>query len=218
MNPTIDSFFTDPKNLKSALVHRSYCNEHPELESNERLEFLGDSVLSVIISERLYNMLPDVAEGELTSRRSFLVQTKTLAQKSQLLGLDKLLLLSHGEEESGGRSNPGLLANTFEAVLGSMYLEQGLEKCKTYLQYIFPDSELQNITQTKDPKSLLQETVQARGWGTPVYKTLEATGPDHAKVFTMAVFVNGEQTGTGQGNSKQRAETEAALSALKILQ
>lgn len=214
MNPIISSQFIDPANLNRALVHRSYCNEHSKLESNERLEFLGDSVLSVIISERLYILLPNVAEGELTSRRSYLVQTKALAQKSSDLGLDKMLLLSRGEEDSGGRQNPGLLANTFEAVLGSLYLEQGLGKCQDYLLQVFPDSDLLNITQSKDPKSLLQETAQARGWGTPVYKTVNSEGPDHAKTFTMSVALNNQEMGVGQGNSKQRAETEAAVAAL----
>jgi len=217
MNQIIKSLFKDPANLNRSLVHRSYCNEHPKLASNERLEFLGDAVLSIIISERLYKLLPDVAEGELTSRRSYLVQTRTLAQKSVDLGLDKMLLLSRGEEESGGRQNPGLLANTFEAVLGSLYLEQGLDKCQHYLREVFPDAELLNITQSKDPKSLLQETAQAKGWGTPIYKTLKSEGPDHAKTFTMAVVLNGEQKGVGHGNSKQRAETNAAASALSAI-
>lgn len=214
MNPIIKTLFKAEANLTRGLVHRSYCNEHPKLESNERLEFLGDSVLSVIISERLYKLLPSIAEGELTSRRSYLVQTRALAQKSIDLGLDKLLLLSRGEEDSGGRQNQGLLANTFEAVLGSLYLEQGLVACQDYLLQVFPDSELLNITQSKDPKSLLQESAQARGWGTPVYKTISSVGPDHAKTFTMAVILNGEEKGRGTGNSKQRAETEAAIAAL----
>ncbi len=213
-NEIIKTLFKDEANLTRGLVHRSYCNEHPNLESNERLEFLGDAVLSLVISERLYKLLPQVAEGELTSRRSYLVQTRALAQKSIDLGLDKMLLLSRGEEESGGRQNPSLLANTFEAVLGSLYLEQALEKCQAYLAAVFPDEELLNISQSKDPKSLLQEAAQAKGWGTPIYKTISSVGPDHAKTFTIAVILNGKQMGRGTGNSKQRAETEAATAAL----
>ena len=177
---------------KQAFVHRSYVNEHPGSASNERLEFLGDSVLSLIVSTRLYKLLPDIPEGQLTARRSYLVQTSTLAAKAKELGLDKQLLLSAGEEASGGRTNTSLLANTFEAVLGAMYLEKGLPTCEDYLVHIFPDSELLHMSpsQVKDPKSLLQEKAQAQGLGTPQYKTTSITGPDHAREFTVAVSVN----------------------------
>ncbi len=200
--------------FNQALTHKSYCNEHPGRESNERLEFLGDAVLSVIISHRLYKLLPGRPEGELTARRSSLVQTSTLAAKSKLLELDKKLLLSRGEEESGGRSNPSLLANTFEAVLGALYLDRGLVACETYLTDIFPDQELVSQSFVRDPKSLLQEQAQASGWGTPIYTTISAQGPDHAKKFTVSVTVAGKQVGVGLGNSKQRAETAAATSAM----
>lgn len=213
---SISDYFKNKTALDAALIHRSYCNEHPGTPSNERLEFLGDSVLSVIISNRLYLLLPNLSEGELTARRSYLVQTSTLAQKAKLLGLDSQLKLSKGEEDSGGRLNPSLLANTFEAVLGTLFLDSGLENCKKYLTDIFPNEELTTNIETKDPKSKLQELSQAHGWGTPLYVQVSAIGPDHAKKFTVSVTLNKkEYSGTGQ--SKQKAEIDAATIALKYL-
>ncbi len=201
--------------LTHALTHRSYCNEHPERKSsNERLEFLGDSVLSLVTSERLYQLLPESPEGELTNRRSWIVQTGSLAEKAKLLGLDAALLLSKGEEESGGRQNTGLLANTFEAVLGALFLDQGLAKCHEFLVEVFPDEELVTLAQIKDPKSLLQEKIQSQGQTTPVYKIISSTGPDHARQFVVAVFVGDKEIGRGEGTSKQRAESAAAAAAL----
>ena len=217
MTQPVSSFFASADNFESALIHRSYCNEHPGLLSNERLEFLGDAVLSLIISHRLYLLLPSSPEGELTARRSFLVRTPSLAAKSQNLGLDSLLKLSRGEEESGGRANPGLLANTFEAVLGALYLDSGLSVCQEYLHLVFPDSELTGHMTTKDPKSLLQEKSQELGWGTPNYRLLNATGPDHAKHFTVEVSLGSKGQTIGQGKSIQKAETEAAAAALANL-
>ena len=211
------SLFHEPNNLKSALVHRSYCNEHPGISSNERLEFLGDAILSFVISHRLYRLLPDITEGELTNRRSYLVQTSTLSQKALSLGLDKMLLLSRGEEDSGGRSNPSLLANTFEAVLGALYLDSGLPTCETYLAQVFPDSVLTSDLPTKDPKSLLQEKSQSQGLGTPAYHVNSTSGPDHAKTFTVQVQIPGHTLVTGTGPSKQKAETAAAIAALDKL-
>lgn len=216
MKPIAD-YFKKPELLAQAFCHRSYCNEHAGTQSNERLEFLGDSVLSLIISHRLYLLFPNLPEGELTNRRSNLVQTITLSQKSILLGLDKHLLLSHGEEESGGRKNFSLLANTFEAVLGALFLDSGIEACYRYLTDVFPDSELSLEYQPKDPKSLLQERSQSNGWGTPVYKLISQTGPDHAREFKLSVTVNNEEVAIGNGTSKQRAEADAAKIALRIL-
>lgn len=199
-----------------ALVHKSYCNEHPGLSSNERLEFLGDSVLSLIVSERLFKLFPESAEGDLTTRRSNLVQTTTLAIKAKELGLDKKLLLSRGEEEYGGRQNTSLLADTFEAVLGAMFLKSGIEACQKYLLEIFPDEELLSELQLKDPKSMLQEKSQSAGTGTPIYKIIDSVGPDHAKTFTVGVFIKNKQQATGTGSSKQRAEVAAAENVLKL--
>lgn len=210
----ISQYFKNSSWLTQAITHRSYCNEHPNLPSNERLEFLGDSVLSVIISDRLFHLFPDLPEGDLTSRRSSQVQTSTLARKSLEIGLDKILLLSRGEEDSGGRTNPGLLANTFEAVLGGIFVDSGISACYEFISQIFTDTELANLENTKDPKSLLQEKTQASGWGTPIYHVVSITGPDHARTFTVSVSINGQPQTTGTGTSKQRAETAAATAAL----
>jgi ribonuclease III len=216
MKPVVD-YFKNPEFLEQAFRHRSYCNEHPGTESNERLEFLGDSVLSLIISHRLYLLFPKLPEGELTNRRSQIVQTISLAQKASELGLDQKLLLSKGEEDSGGRSNPSLLANTFEAVLGTLFLDSGIETCYQYLSDVFPDSELTSSTETKDPKSLLQEKSQSHGWGTPIYHLVSQTGPDHAREFVLSVNINNQEVCTGTGTSKQRAEIAAAKAALEKL-
>lgn len=202
-----------------ALTHRSYCNEHVGTTHNERLEFLGDSVLSVIISHRLFNLLPKAPEGELTSRRSYLVQTNSLAQKAKELDLDQSLLLSHGEEESGGRTNLGLLANTFEAVLGAIFIDSGISAAYKFLDEIFPDSSLiSDQIKAKDPKSQLQELSQSRGFGTPEYSLVDYSGPDHARTFTVSVTLNSKVWGTGTGASKQKAETQAAIAALSKLE
>ncbi len=215
---SVSSYFKNNQSYRQALVHRSYCNEHPGVISNERLEFLGDSILSFLISARLYRLLPQAPEGELTNRRSYLVQTSSLAQKSQTLHLDLDLLLSRGEEDSGGRSNPSLLANTFEAVLGALFMDSGLEACTNFIDEVFPDAELTNSDlSAKDPKSFLQEKAQSQGLGTPIYRIQSATGPDHAKKFTVSVKISGKSEGQGVGLSKQKAETAAAVAALAKL-
>ncbi len=214
----LSDFLKSETLLSEALTHRSYCNEHQGVTHNERLEFLGDSVLSIIISSRLYHLLPHAPEGELTARRSNLVQTTTLSEKSVELGLDNLLKLSRGEEESGGRHNPSLLANTFEAVLGAMFIDSGLDTCTDFLNLVFPDQEIQSEKiSSKDPKSLLQEYSQAHGLGTPNYQTVSSTGPDHAKHFVISVSLNQQEAGRGEGASKQKAETHAAQDAMSKL-
>jgi ribonuclease-3 len=214
----ISDFLKSEASLKEALTHRSYCNEHPGTAPNERLEFLGDSVLSVVISDRLFRLLPEAPEGELTARRSNLVQTNSLAEKSAELGFDSLMLLSKGEEDSGGRKNHGLLANTFEAVLGAIFIDSGIEACYRFLEEVFPDSEiLSEKISSKDPKSLLQEYSQSQGSGTPLYQIISATGPDHAKLFVISVSLNGTEKGRGEGPSKQKAETQAAQDAISKL-
>jgi ribonuclease III len=218
MSMKLTDYIKSQKLLTEALTHRSYCNEHPGSVSNERLEFLGDSILSLVISDRLFTLLPEAPEGELTSRRSNLVQTSTLAAKSRLIKLNEMLLLSRGEEDSGGRTNVSLLANTFEAVLGAIFEDSGVSACYRFLKEIFPDSEiLSEKINSKDPKSLLQELSQAGGWGTPVYQIISSSGPDHAKQFTVSVSINGKERASGSGPSKQKAETQAAMAALSRL-
>lgn len=203
---------------KTAFTHRSYLNEErSEKESNERLEFLGDAVLSFVISSRLFNLRAADAEGDLTNLRSYIVKTQSLAKAAQNLNLGKYLRMSKGEEMSGGRSNPQLLANTFEAILGAIYMDQGLEVAKQFVEEqllpLFKD-ELETGP-PKDAKSQLQELSQTATKQSPQYKILETKGPDHAKQFRVGVFVRGKQLGIGEGLSKQVAEEAAAKEALK---
>lgn len=205
--------------LKNAFIHRSYLNEHPEekLPNNERLEFLGDSVLSFVVSEHLYNEYPDHPEGDLTNFRASLVNAKALSVIAKELKLGEYLLLSRGEEASGGRNRQYLLANTFEALLGAIYLDRGIDVASTFVhEQVLPY--LPNIIESKtykDFKSLLQEQSQEKKGATPTYKVLTEVGPDHAKTFTMGVYLNDTLLAQGIGQSKQEAEQEAAKKALE---
>lgn len=199
-----------------SFVHRSYLNEHPNegLCSNERLEFLGDAILEFLTSEHLYQKFPHFSEGKLTTLRSKLVCTRSLAKIAKKLDLGQHLLLSRGEDESGGRKNPSLLANTFEAVLGAVYLDQDLVAAKKILAtYLFPA--IKTTKKYRDYKSDFQEISQTKFKFTPVYKTLKEIGPDHARIFTVGVYVGRELWGRGRGKSKQEAEQEAAKKGLE---
>ena len=212
--------FNNPKLLQLAFTHRSYLNEAKNVdESNERLEFLGDSILSFVVSDHLYKTYPDFDEGILTNLRSLVVNTKSLAKTAKKLGFGEHLMLSHGEEDSGGRENDSILANTFEAVIGAMFIDQGTESVRTFLyKVLIPEiAEYVQKRVFKDPKSLLQEYVQARKQNSPMYKVIREEGPAHAKQFTIGVFVNGIQVGEGEGKSKQEAEEQAAEKALNHL-
>jgi ribonuclease III len=212
--------FKDPKLLEKAFTHRSYLNEVKGIkESNERLEFLGDSVLSFIISNYIYKIRPDDPEGDLTNLRSYIVKTESLAEAAIVLKLGDYLLLSKGEELSGGRENHQLLANTFEAFLGAIFLDQGLEAATKMVSSVLIPIFEKEIADgpPKDSKSELQETVQKLTQRSPLYKILGTSGPDHAKEFKVGVFVQGKLVGEGTGLSKQAAEEEAAKQALKVL-
>lgn len=206
------------KLFRTAFIHRSYLNEVPqEKVSNERLEFLGDAVLSFVISSLLYEKRPNDTEGELTNLRSFIVKTQSLAKAAQKLNLGKFLKMSKGEQISGGRGNPQLLANTFEALLGAIYLDQGIQEVKSFIElYLLPlfSDELKSGP-PKDAKSLLQELTQNLTKQSPKYKILSTLGPDHAKEFTVGVFIGGKQIGLGKGLNKQIAEERAASEALR---
>ncbi|MCL4339315.1 ribonuclease III [Patescibacteria group bacterium] len=213
----VDLAFKDNNLIQQAFIHRSYLNENKEFaSSNERLEFLGDSILSLLVSEYLFKEYPDFSEGQLTNLRSSVVKTTTLAQIAKELRLGGLLLLSHGEEEGGGRQNTSILADTFEAFLGAVFLDQGLLSAKKILSvFLFPL--LTNILRDKkykDAKSEFQEIVQEDKKVSPVYKVLDQKGPDHAKEFTIGVYVENILYGTGQGKSKQEGEMKAAEEAL----
>lgn len=208
------------KNLalyETAFTHRSRLNESKNVkESNERLEFLGDSILSYIVSSYLYKKRPSDAEGDLTNLRAYMVKTDSLAKASENLRLGELLLLSKGEELSGGRKNHQLLANTYESLLGAIYLDLGIDEAAEFVKNsLFPQF-IEEIEKgaPKDSKSLLQEIVQSGKQVSPKYKILGTMGPDHAKQFRVGVFVQGKLAGEGTGFSKQQAEEEAAQIAL----
>lgn len=206
--------------FEQAFVHRSYLNEAKEkVSSNERLEFLGDSVISFVISEHLFNKYPDYNEGILTNMRSLLVNTKSLAELSRELDFGNFLKLSKGEEESKGRQNQSLLADSFEAYVGALFIDSGIEITKNFLIEVFSQKiqTLEKERSFKDPKSLLQEFVQSRKQNSPIYKVLSEHGPAHSKIFTMGVFIEGKLIGQGDGKSKQEAEENAAVEALEKL-
>ncbi|MEK7528403.1 MAG: ribonuclease III [Patescibacteria group bacterium] len=211
--------FRDATLLDTAFVHRSYINEHREegRVQNERLEFLGDAVLELVVTEYLYGHFPTKAEGELTAFRSALVKGRHLAEIADSLDLGLYLYLSHGEEKSGGRKKHYILANTLEALIGAMYLDQGFSVAHDFVSR-FILTRLSDIVENElhvDAKSKLQEITQERFGVTPIYKLMEESGPDHDKTFTMAVCINDEVLGQGQGSSKQKAEQKAAIDALE---
>lgn len=211
--------FTDKNLLKNAFIHRSFLNEHPEekLPNNERLEFLGDSVLSFVVSEHLYNEYPDHPEGDLTNFRASLVNAKALAVIAKQLNLGEYLFLSRGEEASGGRNRQYLLANTFEAILGAIYIDKGIGIASSFVHnQVIPF--LANIIESKtykDFKSLLQEMSQEKKGATPIYKVIAEVGPDHSKTFTMGAYLTDSLLAQGTGQSKQEAEQQAAKKALE---
>ena len=210
--------FKNQNFFRQAFIHRSFLNETKEkLESNERLEFLGDSILSFVISEYLYRTYPDFDEGILTNLRSLVVNTKSLAFAAKELDFGKELMLSKGEEESMGRQNESILANCFEAFIGALFIDQDVKAVKSFLaDSLIPKIEVHVKSKAlKDPKSMLQEYVQSKKQNSPVYKVLHDSGPPHAKIFTMGVFVNNSLIGEGGGKSKQIAEEEAARVALE---
>jgi ribonuclease-3 len=206
--------------LRTAFVHRSYLNEHRDskMDHNERLEFLGDAVLELVVTEYLYSNFPN-PEGELTNWRSALVKGEMLAKIAKELKVGELLFLSHGEEKSGGREKDYLLANTFESLIGAIYLEFGYKKAKKFIEK-FLLVHLEGILKTGahiDAKSKLQEIAQEKVGVTPVYKVQHEEGPDHEKMFTTGAFIGDRIVGKGKGGSKQIAEQKAAEDALKRL-
>ncbi|NCN07843.1 ribonuclease III [Candidatus Falkowbacteria bacterium] len=211
--------FKDKEVLTQAIVHRSYINEHPEfkLDHNERLEFLGDAVLELIVTEYLYNNFPN-PEGDLTNWRASLVNGSNLAKVSKDIGIDDFLMMSKGEsKDSNSKARQYILANAIEAIIGAIYLDRGLEASKKFItDYIL--SGLKEIIAQKlyiDAKSNFQEKAQEKMGVTPIYKVLESSGPDHAKIFKIGVYLDKELVATGVGTSKQEAQTEAAKKALK---
>jgi ribonuclease-3 len=213
--------FSNELLLKQAFVHRSYLNEKPNfpLPSNERLEFLGDAILDFIVAELLYKEFPELSEGELTSFRASLVCRETLAKVASLLKLGNYLLLGHGEETSQGRRKESNLADAMEALVGALYLDQGLEKTSEFvLKQLEPFLEgIKHGEAKPNYKALLQELTQSEKQLTPVYHLVKAIGPDHDKQFTVEVLIESELLGVGAGKSKKSAEMEAARSAWEKL-
>jgi ribonuclease III len=207
--------------LVQAFVHRSFLNEHPNfgLHNNERLEFLGDAILEYVVTERLFLSYPDRAEGELTSWRAALVNSKILSRIAKKLKFDNFLLLSQGELREISKARKYILADTIEAFIGSLYLDQGITACKNLIEDNLM-RELDKIIKEKlfkDAKSSFQEEAQDKKGITPEYEVLEEKGPDHAKIFTVGVFLNKNLIAKGKGFSKQEAEEDAAKKALKTM-
>jgi ribonuclease-3 len=213
--------FNNLELLITAFTHRSYVNEHKKSVSahNERLEFLGDAVLELVVTEYLYSNHED-PEGILTNWRSALVRTESIGAAAAKYGFEPLLRLSRGEKHGTQRAREQILANSFEAVIGALYLDQGYDAAKVFITktILATFSGILESGSWMDPKSHLQEVVQSREGFTPVYKVLEETGPDHDKIFTVGVFVNGKLYGQGTGPSKQAGQQKAAEAALAEFQ
>ena len=214
--------FKDPTMLQRALVHSSYVNENPETapESNERLEFLGDAVLGLVVADDLYASFPDLDEGKLTELRAQLVRRDTLAKAARRLKLGEELLLGRGEDAGGGRSRPTNLAHAYESLVGAIFIDRGLPAARRFVLDSL-EEEFGHASERAfpmDPKSRLQEMSQSLFQRTPQYRLVDAQGPDHARKFTVEALVDGETLGTGHGGSKQTAEKEAAREALARLE
>ncbi|MEM7482064.1 MAG: ribonuclease III [Acidobacteriota bacterium] len=211
--------FRQPDLIDLAVTHRSHANEHGLLGNYERLEFLGDAVLGLVTADWLYDTMPDVAEGELSKLKSFLVSRPVLARRARYLELGELLRLGVGEERSGGRTKDSLLADCMEAVIGAVYLDGGLEPAGELIRELLAEALEQRRTRfLGDAKTRLQELAQAEGWSLPDYRLIESSGPDHSKLFTFECRLNGDRVGVGSGKSKKVAEQAAAAAALEIVE
>lgn len=212
--------FTHKDILKSAITHRSYLNEHREAtwDHNERLEFLGDAVLELVITDFLFKKYPDKPEGELTAVRAALVNTTSLSAASEKLGVNEFLLMSKGEAKDVGRARQYILANTFESCVGAIYVDQGYDHAADFIgRNLFAKTE-EIVTKRlwQDPKSRFQELAQEHESVTPTYETVGQEGPDHDRIFTVGVFLRKEKVAVGTGRSKQEAEQAAAEKAIEV--
>lgn len=212
--------FNNRQLLKQAFTHASYVNEHrfSQHQDNERLEFLGDAVLELTVSEQLYNQYPNRPEGELTKLRAAIVCEPSLVKFAVSLDFGRYVLLGKGEELTGGRSRPALLADVFESFIGALYLDQGLEAVRSFLErHIFPQIAVQGKLQISDYKTELQELTQHHNMGVLEYRIVEERGPAHEREFVAEVHMGSERLGTGTGRSKKEAEQQAAAVALSKL-
>jgi ribonuclease-3 len=206
--------------LNRALTHRSFANENTRMSrDNERLEYLGDSVLGLIVNEYLFKRYEDYLEGDLAKIKSTVVSEEVLSQIAQEINLGDYLLLGKGEELSGGRARASILANAVEAVIGALYLDSGLKKTKDCILVLLKQhiEKINQMEYLRDPKTALQEYVQKRFREKPVYEVAEESGPDHLKEFTVRLVIQGKEILTGKGTSKRRAEMEAARIALGLI-
>ena len=216
---SLKKLFKNKDLLDQALTHKSWVNENQNLrESNERLEFLGDAILEFIVSKELFDKFPEEEEGFLTTLRANLVNTQNLSQVAKKMNLGEAIYLSHGEEEGGGRKNTSLLADTMEAVIGALFLDQGLDKVYKFIEENLLVEVADKIKKPlKDAKSRLQEHFQAKGLPAPKYKVLKDSGPDHDKKFIIEAVIDGKSWGRGMGKNKSTAAQNAAKNALKNL-
>ncbi len=220
LESTIGYSFKNLDYLKQSMVHRSYINEHPEFKlfHNERLEFLGDAVLEIIVTEHLFHNFPETPEGELTNWRASLVNSKMLAQVGEEIKLEKFLYLSKGEsKDTNSKARHYIMANAVEAVIGAIYLDGGTMKAKKFVKK-YMISKLDYILENKlymDPKSKFQEMAQDTLKITPYYKVLSEKGPDHAKTFEVGLYLKDELVSKGKGSSKQEAQVSAAAKGIK---
>ncbi|MBI2097532.1 MAG: ribonuclease III [Candidatus Vogelbacteria bacterium] len=210
--------FREPKLLRQALTHRSFLNEHREAdwEHNERLEFLGDAVLELVMTDYLFRRYPEKSEGDLTSYRAALVNTQTIAEVASELGVNEYLLLSRGEAKDTGRARAVILANTFESLIGAVYLDQGLEIARQFIEKHLASRTATLLAERRwqDAKSFFQERAQALAEVTPTYEVMDEVGPDHDKMFTVGLYLGAALVATGTGHSKQEAEQQAARNGL----
>lgn len=211
--------FSSPDYLRRALTHRSWAHEHGSLAHNERLELLGDAVIGLVVTEDIFRRFADMAEGELTQLKSFLVSRRLQARAARNLGLEACLLIGASEEKSGITARISTLANVFEAVVGAIYLDGGLAPAAEFLRRtILCDARAPSHLELKDPKTELQELIQGREPIQPKYRLLAVCGPDHLPVFTVEVAVGGRVLARGTGPTKKEAEKEAARAALSLLE
>ena len=218
MEQVLGVVFDNKDHLRSAITHRSYLNEHREAtwEHNERLEFLGDAVLELVVTHYLFEKYPEKPEGELTAVRAALVNTISLASASDALGVNDYLLMSKGEAKDTGRARQYILANAFEAFIGAIYMDKGYEVARDFIagQLFKRTEEIVDKRLWQDPKSRFQELAQEAVSVTPTYELVSQEGPDHDRVFTIGVFLKQEKVAEGQGRSKQEAEQAAAEKAI----
>ncbi|HFC47100.1 MAG TPA: ribonuclease III [Dissulfuribacter thermophilus] len=221
LEETLGYTFNNPQLLECALTHRSFAAEHSDIsEDNERLEFLGDAVLELVMTRLLFDLYGNTySEGDLTRMRAFLVNEAQLAKQAEGIGLGHYIRLGKGEERSGGRRKKSILADTFEAVMGAIYLDGGLEPCFSFVKRLFNQvlSEITDHFLIEDYKSALQELTQARFHVVPTYRVERISGPDHNRTFEVAIILDGKVLARGEGSSKKKAEQDAAKEALKKL-